>query len=253
MDYDQFDYFLHSLNTTFSNFTSISHSLVRLVENISGILSINQISSLSNTPLSSCESTPSYPSVSTSTPSVASPAIHTPILDSGCSDTAYRLDDVMSLPPPSPTPSPFCITCASGDKVCSIGMTSAPLDSSVSYPVHVFNNDDLALSLHSLADFANAGNDCLFTKDGFRIVDPSGAIICENSKDPTARLWPMPALSPTRPMQRLHPMANLFIRNEFDAEYVQHTSSCFGNPPDSTLYLSCLKGWLGNFPRISPR
>ena len=202
--------------------------------------------------VSSCESTTIFPSISPPSTPVVSSAIHPPILDSGCSDTAYRLDDVALLPPPTPSPSPFCITCASGDKVCSVGSTTAPLDTSSSYPVHVFDNNDLALSLHSLADFANAGNTCLFTKEGFKITDPSGSIICENSKDPSARLWPMPILSSYCPDAPLHPMANLFIRNEFDAEYVQHTSSCFGNPPDSTLYLSCLKGWLGNFPRISP-
>ena len=65
-------------------------------------------------------------------------------------------------------------------------------------------------------------------------------------------LSPQPSLHPMANLLSLHPMANLFIRNELDAEYVQHTSSCFGNSPDSTLYISCLNGWLGNLPNLTP-
>ena len=170
------------LNQFSSNFDTFSKSLAKMFDLLSSnVLNISSSSLPISTP-SSCESLCINPCTSnSSSPSpVVSAAIHPVIIDSGCSDTAYRLDDVSSLPPPTPSPLPFCITCASGDRVCSVGSTSATFGMSDPHPVHVFSNEDLALSLHSLADFANAGNDCLFTKDGFKFTDASGSVICEN-------------------------------------------------------------------------
>jgi hypothetical protein len=47
--------------------------------------------------------------------------------------------------------------------------------------------------------------------------------------------------------------ANLFVKNELDADYVRYSSACFGNPPDSTFYRATLKGWLNNYPRLTPK
>jgi hypothetical protein len=125
------------------------------------------------------------------------------------------------------------------------------------HPINVFKNDELALSLHSLADFANNDNSCLFTKYGFTIRNKAGQIICQNSKDPLARLWAMPPIDSSFPSVSTLPspisFANLFVKNELDADYVRYSSACFGSPPDSTFYRASLKGWLSNYPRLTPK
>ena len=50
-----------------------------------------------------------------------------------------------------------------------------------------------------------------------------------------------------------HSHANLFVTNQFDAEFVAYTSSCFGNPADSTFYHSALKGYFGNLLRLTAK
>ena len=138
-----------------------------------------------------------------------------------------------------------------------MGKTERVFGGTETHPINVFKNNELALSLHSLADFANNDNSCLFTKYGFTIRNKAGQIICQNSKDPLARLWAMPPIdSPSPPVSTLPSpisFANLFVKNELDADYVRYSSACFGSPPDSTLYCASLKGWLSNYPRLTPK
>ena len=190
-------------------------------------------------------------------------AHHVPILDGGCSDSSYRESDVKNLPPPATSNPSLCITAATGDRIHSVGTTSRSFNKTETHPINIFKDSDLALSLHSLADFTNNDNSCLFTKYGFTIKNPQNEIICQGSKHPDARLWPMPPINESIPTFKVPPSdpnfddfkswSALFIKNELDAEFVQHSSSCFGNPPDSTLYRACSKGWLSNYPRLTPK
>ena len=190
-------------------------------------------------------------------------AHHVPILDGGCSDSSYRESDVKNLPPPVTSNPSLCITAATGDRIHSVGTTSRSFNKTETHPINIFKDSDLALSLHSLADFTNNDNSCLFTKYGFTIKNPQNEIICQGSKHPDARLWPMPPINKSISTFKVPPSdpnfddfkswSALFIKNELDAEFVQHSSSCFGNPPDSTLYRACSKGWLSNYPRLTPK
>jgi hypothetical protein len=157
----------------------------------------------------------------------------------------------------------LCITAATGDRIHSVGTTTRSFNDTETHPINIFKDSDLALSLHSLADFTNNDNSATFTKYGFKITDPGDTILCQNSKHPDARLWPMPPIdqiTTTYKVPSSDPNFNdyrswsaLFIKNELDADFVQHSSSCFGNPPDSTLYRACSKGWLSNYPRLTPK
>jgi len=205
-------------------------------------------------------------SVQTNTPAhhaASTYAHHVPILDGGCSDSSYRESDIKHLPSPVTSNPPLCITAATGDRIHSVGTTSRSFNETETHPINIFKDSDLALSLHSLADFTNNDNSCLFTKYGFKVTNPQNVIICQGSKHPDARLWPMPPIDQnivTYKVPSSDPNFNdyrswsaLFIKNEIDAEFVQHSSSCFGNPPDSTLYRACSKGWLSNYPRLTPK
>ena len=205
-------------------------------------------------------------SVQTNTPAhhaASTYAHHVPILDGGCSDSSYRESDIKHLPSPVTSNPPLCITAATGDRIHSVGTTSRSFNETETHPINIFKDSDLALSLHSLADFTNNDNSCLFTKYGFKVTNPQNVIICQGSKHPDARLWPMPPIDQnivTFKVPSSDPNYNdyqswsaLFIKNEIDAEFVQHSSSCFGNPPDSTLYRACSKGWLSNYPRLTPK
>jgi len=144
-----------------------------------------------------------------------------------------------------------------------VGTTSRSFNENETHPINIFKDSDLALSLHSLADFTNNDNSAIFTKYGFKITDPRDVIVCQGSKHPDARLWPMPPIDQTITTYNVpssdpnfsdyRSWSALFIKNELDADFVQYSSSCFGNPPDSTLYRACSKGWLSNYPRLTPK
>ena len=146
----------------------------------------------------------------------------------------------------------------------SIGLTHRTFGKNDVHPVHVFRDSDLALSLHSVADFVNNNeNTCTLTKYGFRVNKRDGSLLCESSKHPDARLWCMPPI--VQPISNSTPAipasnssltsgsACLIVKNELDAEFVHYSSACFGNPPDQTLYRACVKGWLSNYPRLTPK
>jgi hypothetical protein len=142
------------------------------------------------------------------------------------------------------------ITAANGQSLNSIGTTSRSFNKEI-HKINVFPDSELAISLHSLADFANNGNSILFTELGFWVTNTLGEVICHNSKLKSDKLWLMPPiLKQPEPHQSY---ANLFITNQFDAEFVAYTSACFGNPADSTFYKSALKGYFGNLPRLTAK
>ena len=125
-------------------------------------------------------------------------AHHVPILDGGCSDSSYRESDVKNLPTPVSSNPSLCITAATGDRIHSVGTTSRSFNKNTeTRPINIFKDSDLALSLHSLADFTNNDNSCLFTKYGFTIKNPKDLIICQGSKHP--RLWPIFQIDKTVP------------------------------------------------------
>ena len=167
-------------------------------------------------------------------------------LDSGCTDTSYRETEAMSVKYDNTQIAPsISLKTAGGQKIKSIKSGKIKFDS-IDHEVNVFKNEDLSLSLHSAADFTNNGdNKVILHKRGFEIVNPDDKVILKGNKLPDDRLWKLP---PTR-----EAIGNLFIKNEFDAEFVAYSSACFGNPPDSTLIKAVKRGYLSNYKRLTPK
>jgi hypothetical protein len=171
-----------------------------------------------------------------------------PIQDTGATDTFYRESDskfiydikrggglVVGLP--------------NGAAIRSIA-TGTLHTHPISIPVHIFPDDQLERSLNSTADFCNKGCTATFTATSMHIVhDSSGIIVASSTKLPTDKLWPSFDLSSTP--TPISPTANIMVRHEINADFIEYTHACFGSPPDSSMLRALKAGYLANVDRIT--
>ena len=111
----------------------------------------------------------------------------------------------------------------------------------------MFDDQDLNRSLFATADFCNQGCTAIFTSTSATIIhDTTGTIICQDFKDPQARLWPydITAIAPI-------PSANNVVRHEINADFVAYSHGSFCSPVDTSMTNALKNGWLGNFPRLT--
>ena len=170
-----------------------------------------------------------------------------PILDSGCSDTAFRQSDIDSTLTRQPKQR-LILKTASGQLIKPIAHV---IDSHgpVTSTTHIFDDKDLQMSLKSVADFTN--NDCTvtFNANGYEIKhDPTNTVINSGIKDPASRVCTFSA-STNCPI----PTASVAVRNVLDLEYVKYYHAIFGSPPDSTFARCCSQSYFGNLPRLTPK
>ena len=107
--------------------------------------------------------------------------------------------------------------------------------------------------MHAASQFTNDpyDNTIILNKTGFKIVDPSGLVICQNSKLPSDKVWMMPSSTTSSTPHTNYAVANLFIKNEPNAVFVAYMSACFFNPTDTTFEKAARRGWFGNLPRLT--
>jgi len=113
----------------------------------------------------------------------------------------------------------------------------------------VFDDRDLNRSLFATADFCNQGCTAIFTSTSATIIhDKTGQVICQDFKEPHARLWPYnnTAVVPI-------PSAGNVVRHEINADFVSYSHASFCSPVDTSMTNALQKGWLGNFPRLTAK
>jgi hypothetical protein len=140
-------------------------------------------------------------------------------------------------------------TLPNGSIITSLGSVHIPIqNSTVRLHAHVFADNVLQTTLLSISALCNQGYTATFTATSVTVTDDDGTIILRGTKLPIDKLWPIHI-----PMKNTHACAHLAIRNSSDAEYVTFVHATFGSPPVSTLSKAVHNGWLGNFPRITPK
>ena len=170
-----------------------------------------------------------------------------PILDTGCSDTAFRQSDIDRKIIRQPKQK-LVLRTASGQLIKPVAHvldTHGPVTSTT----HIFEDKDLHMSLKSVADFTS--NDCTVTFDanGYEVRHiPSSTVINKGTKDPASRIWNFSA-SATCPSTT----AAIAVRNVLNLEYVKYYHAVFGSPPDSTFEKCCSLGYFGNLPRLTSK
>jgi hypothetical protein len=191
----------------------------------------------------------SYPQVYNhfTLPNSAHNSYFTPIHDAGATNTLFRQSDSHLLTN-TKAGGGQNVGLPNGDVITSKA-TGTLLTAPVSTEVHVFSDDDLQRSLIATADFCNKGCTAIFTSTSATIIhDATGKIISRSTKEPEARLWPfdLPAQIPTI-------SSNNVVRHEINADFVAYSHASFCSPCDRTMSDALRKGFLGNFPRLTPK
>ena len=78
------------------------------------------------------------------------------------------------------------------------------------------------------------------------VHDSSGIIVASSTKLPTDKLWPSFNFGHT-------PTANIMVRHEINADFVEYTHASFGSPPDSSMLRALKAGYLVNVDRITAK
>jgi hypothetical protein len=119
----------------------------------------------------------------------------------------------------------------------------------------VFDDSKLTSDLISVSQITNEKNcDVLFTDKKVIAIDRAtkGETIIGRKKK-AEKLWQSANTQEIKLDSMNQTQANLAIQCVTDAEYVQFSSKCFGNPPVSTLISACQNGWLSNYPRLTAK
>lgn len=200
-------------------------------------------------------------------------------LDSACTDSSYRASDVPigSNITAIPSHSQLDLTTANGGHVYSEGIAIRNFPCNVRNSIHVFNNNDLHLSMHALNSFTNnpTNGTVVLDRFGFKIYNSDGNLYYSGIKNENDKLWFLPPdnnhinlhsnispsykcnknqISSNSKGEEPHSMlgqGNLFIKHEPNAVFVTYQAACFFNPCDSTFENAAKMGWLGNLPRIT--
>ena len=155
-----------------------------------------------------------------------------PIQDTGATDTFYRESDAKFIHDVK-RGGGLVVGLPNGAAIRSIA-TGTLHTHPISIPVHIFPDDQLERSLNSTADFCNKGCTATFTATSMHIDhDSSGIIVASSTKLPTDKLWPSFDLSSTP--TPISPTANIMVRHEINADFIEYTHACLGSPPDSSM------------------
>ena len=177
---------------------------------------------------------------------VSSPAREPPLWDTGATDLFFRQSDSNLLSSFSPGGG-LRVGLPNGDAIASTatGILSTPI---ISPAAHIFPDSSLNRSLVGVAEYCNNGCTMIFTATSSTCIhDATGTIISQTAKAPTAKLWPM-ELAPANPGS----IANV-IRHEINADFIAFCHASFFSPCDSAMYAALVKGYLGNFPRLTAK
>ena len=111
------------------------------------------------------------------------------VLDSACTDSSYRASDVPNTSNISNVPSysQLDITTANGSHVYSEGITTREFPFGIKNPIHVFNDNDLHLSMHALSSFTNhpVNGTVALNKFVFKAYDSFGNLFSSGKKKKT--------------------------------------------------------------------
>ena len=115
---------------------------------------------------------------------------------------------------------------------------------------YIFDDDLLDCSLIGLADICNnTGLSIALTQLSCNISE-DGNLIVSSLKNKFQKLWSI-ELSDFIEQNSDNFSANLSIRHDLNADYVQFVHACFFSPAVSTFTDAIRKGWLYNLPRIT--
>ena len=169
-----------------------------------------------------------------------------PLWDTGATDLFFRSSDSNLLSSIS-SGGGLRVGLPNGHAIASTATGVLPT-SFVSPDAHIFPDNLLNRSLVGVAEYCNNGCTMIFTATSSTCIhDATGTIISQTPKAPTAKLWPMnlaPITSST--------IANV-VRHEINADFVAFSHASFFSPCDSALYSALLKGYLGNFPKLTAK
>ena len=173
--------------------------------------------------------------------------------DSGCTDTLFRASDshiLHNIQQGGGLP----VRLPNGARITSIAtgeLSTPPLLT----PVHIFKDEHLDKSLHSVADWTNQGCTVTFTATGLTVLhNASGSIIQRSSKSPAARLWDLSFgqhfLEPSTPPHTSGSCSNV-VNHETNSQFVQYVYASFGSPPPSTFKTAVAKGYLRTYSGLT--
>ena len=115
-------------------------------------------------------------------------------------------------------------------------------------PVHIFPDDQLDKSLHSVADWTNQGCTVTFTATGMSVLhDASGRVILQSSKQPAARLWDISFDA----IHKNTAVCSNVVSHETNSQFVKYVYASFGSPPPSTFKAAVAKGYLRTYTGLT--
>jgi hypothetical protein len=197
---------------------------------------------------------PLRPNGSASASAAAPPLPPIKIADSGCTDTVFRLSDAGALTNVKPITDGLRLMFPNGTSATSVATGTYPLNSeTVSLLAHIFEDEHMHHSLFALSQLANQLCVITLTATDITVVDRDGHLIMSGTKAPNATLWPLHAVSAAHGdyvPAAMH-SAQLAIRNQLDAEYVNFVVATLGSPPASTLLKAIANGWLKGLTRLT--
>ena len=118
-------------------------------------------------------------------------------------------------------------------------------ESTVTTQAYVFRDTDLADNLFGIAPLLHQGYTATFTDSAFTIHSPHHVLLY-GSKAPHSNTWRFSLPKPTQCR------ASAVIRHEQHAEMVLFAYATFGSPAYSTFYNAVRRGWLSNYPNLTP-
>ena len=141
---------------------------------------------------------------------------------------------------------PIAVILPNRATISSVSTTSSSLHD-ITYPVNVFNNNQLHHSLESVAILTNGMNcSLMLDKLGATIRDSRGAIINHTPKLSAERIWTFDRDAPL-PFNS----ASAVIRHDLHADSVAYAYAFFNSPPNSTSAHALCTGYLRSYPHLT--
>jgi hypothetical protein len=190
----------------------------------------------------------SYNTTSTVVPAIA---------DTGSTHILVRESDSHILQDKEPFKT-MHVTIPNGTKISSIahGTLITPL-TGTNIPAYVFPDSVLKQTLLSIAEFTNRGCKVELTNTDITIKQ-GDTVIFHGTKLPDALLWTVDICPPELTNMQtedlpVNSQANLSIRMDTDAEFVDFMHATFGFPVTSSFLSAAKKGYLDEVPRLTPQ
>ena len=135
-------------------------------------------------------------------------------------------------------------------KSTAIGELQLP---TMDVPAYVFPDTVLHQTLLSIPTLVNKGCTAVFTSTDVSLTN-GGTLVAYGTKAPTDTLWSIDLASPTSSnITEFTPAsANLVISMKTNADFVNFVHASFGSPVASSFLHATQRGYLSNYPRITP-